>query len=288
MMAAAKAFWVTTAPSRLERNVIDSDVHTVVLGASSGEHAWNDSIIPHSINLCNSGVSLGVSYNSLKWIEGYNNVQIDTVIVCSGFASFIYFEDKKLPIPRSSEEIFSILDYPDFLRFYSKKASFWENSLTSLPMWWFASRKLGGAYHYIDREKVNHPRSYDIINAIIESYGGKYGITEQKLYDKCTYQISYLRKIKEYCEDHNMTLVLLSTPVYKYHELLDDTGYRQLMCKELGDSALIADYSRFHLPDLTYYGDLEHTNYKGARYFSNHIVNNGLELQYAIDFAANP
>lgn len=289
MMAAAKAFWVTTAPDRLERNVIDSDVHTLVLGPSSGEHAWNDSIIPHSVNLCNSAVSLGVSYNSLKWVEDYNdNVHIDTVVLSIGFASFIYFQDKKLPIPGASEEIFSILDYKDFLKFYSKKLSFWENSFTSLPMWWFATRKLGGAYHYIEREKVNHPQSYSIINALIESYGGKYGITEQKLYEMCSYEIHYLRKIKEYCDNHKMTLVVLCTPVYKYHELLDDTGYRQLIRKELGDSALIADYSRFKLPDLTYYGDLEHTNYKGARYFSNHIVKNGLKLQYAIDFAATP
>ena len=284
MMAVAKAFWVTTAPSRLERNIIDQDVHTLVIGPSNGELAWNDSIIPHSLNLCNSGVSLGVSYNSLKWVMDYNDVQIDTVIVCAGFASFIYYQDKKLPIPKSSEEIFSILDYDDFLKFYSKKLSFWERSFTSLPMWWFASRKLGGGYRYIDREKVNHPQSYDIINAIIKSYGGKYGVTEKNLLEKCSYQISYLRKIKEYCDDHNMTLIILSTPVYKYHEVLDDTGYRQLFRKVLGDSALIADYSRFHLPDLTYYGDLEHTNYKGARYFSNHIAKEGLKLQYAIDY----
>lgn len=285
MMAAAKAFWVTTAPGRLERNVIDKDVHTLVIGPSNGEHAWNDSIIPHSCNLCNSGVSLGVGYNSLKWVMEYNDdIHIDTVIVCAGFASFIYLEDKKLPIPGASEEIFSILDYKNFLKFYSTKLSFWKSSFTSLPLWWFSSRKLGGGYHYIDREKVNHPRSYDIINAIIKSFGGKYGVTEKKLYEKCSYQISYLRKIKDYCDSHHMTLIILSTPVYKYHELLDDTGYRQMMRNVLGDSALIADYSRFHLPDLTYYGDLEHTNYKGARYFSHHIAKEGLKLQYAIDY----
>ena len=66
--------------------------------------------------------------------------------------------------------------------------------------------------------------------------------------------------------------------------MIDDSGYRQLIRAELGDSALIADYSRFEFPDSTYYGDLEHLNSRGAKYFSNHIAREGLRLQYAVDY----
>jgi len=285
MVAAAKTIWVITAPNRLQRNYIESGIHTVVLGPSNGECSWNDSIIHHSKNLCNSGVSLGVSYNSLKWIVEYNEVQIDTVVVCAGFASFVDLEDSRLPFPSSSEELFSVLDYKSFLRFYSTKAEFWKSFVSSLPIWWYGNSAIGGTYQYLVRDKVYDPQAYYRINGILERYGGKYGITEEKLYDKCTYQINNLRKIRKYCEDHNKTLVILSPPVYKYPEMIDDTGYRRLIRKELGDSALIADYSSLKLPDPTYYGDLEHVNHKGAKFFSEDIAKNGLKLQYAIDYA---
>ena len=52
---------------------------------------------------------------------------------------------------------------------------------------------------------------------------------------------------------------------------VNDWGYRELIREELGDSTLVADYSRFVFPDDSYYGDLEHLNRKGATYFSEHI-----------------
>lgn len=82
--------------------------------------------------------------------------------------------------------------------------------------------------------------------------------------------------------DSDFIVVFQST--HKIPDMIDDSGYRQLIRAELGDSALIADYSRFEFPDSTYYGDLEHLNFRGARYFSKHIAKNGLELKYAIDY----
>ena len=65
--------------------------------------------------------------------------------------------------------------------------------------------------------------------------------------------------------------------------MASDKGYRQLLCSELGDSTLVADYSRFKVPDSTYFRDPEHLNTKGAQYFGEHIAREGLQLQYAID-----
>ena len=68
---------------------------------------------------------------------------------------------------------------------------------------------------------------------------------------------------------------------------MSDEGYRKLICSALGDSTLVAEYSRFVVPDSTYYGDLEHLNTKGAIYFAEHVVRDGLQLQYAIDYCNN-
>ena len=69
--------------------------------------------------------------------------------------------------------------------------------------------------------------------------------------------------------------------------MVSDKGYRQLICSELGDSTLVAEYTRFEVPDSTYYRDLEHLNTKGALYFGEHIVRDGLQLQYAVDYCKN-
>ena len=42
---------------------------------------------------------------------------------------------------------------------------------------------------------------------------------------------------------------------------------------------LVADYSSFVFPDISYYGDVYHLNYRGAEYFSNYIKENGWHLE---------
>ena len=80
------------------------------------------------------------------------------------------------------------------------------------------------------------------------------------------------------------SLAAHNQPRIQQAQTTSHSGYRQLIRAELGDSALIADYSRFEFPDSTYYGDLEHLNSRGAKYFSNHIAREGLRLQYAVDY----
>ena len=113
---------------------------------------------------------------------------------------------------------------------------------------------------------------------------GQDEISEQYIRDHYKYQVDFLREIGNYCRENHKVLIILSPPIYKIPDMIDDSGYRQLIRAELGDSALIADYSRFEFPDTTYYGDLEHLNFRGAEYFSKHIAKNGLELKYAIDY----
>lgn len=280
---ALRAVWVRTAPLTLKRNFIGNDIHYLVLGPSNGESAWNDKVIKHSYNLCASGTSFGSCYNKLKWVSEYNDNQVDTVVLCASMMSFLYERDSWL-LPYV-EEADSKLDYWSFYDFFKNRLDYWKCALTSFPILNLDLRQFKGGFVNLKRDKINHPKRFDGINNILNMVGGKDGVTEQFLKDKCKYQLIFLRKIKEYCDKHDKTLVILSTPLYKISDMVSDSGYRRLLLSELGDSTLIADYSRFQLPDSTCFGDLEHLNYRGAEYFSKHIAENGLDLQYAIDYS---
>ena len=283
MIASIRVLWVQTAPLRLERNFINEDIHTVVLGPSNGQFGWNDSIIPHSCNFCASGSSLGVSYSTLKWITEYNDNQVDTIVLCASIFPFAYyhFQDLGLLTHISWQEQNSILDYHSFFKFFCTKLPFWENFFTRFPIWLLNERKIGGSFINSERNELGNSHLYDQIN---QAMSQEDGFTLKYFRNHSKYQIEYLKKIKLYCDEHKKTLIILSTPVYKIPDMIDDSGYRQLIRAELGDSALIADYSRFEFPDSSYYGDLEHLNNKGAEYFSRHIAQNGLKLSYAIDY----
>ncbi len=278
----------------MERNVLDKDIHTIVLGGSVGMSDWNDSIIPGSKNLCASAMTFGGALNNLKWATEYNEHKPDTVILTAGLLSLVYFYDEvdmRMVLLNWSEEKRNLLTYPVFFDNYKHLKDYWEYILVSFPYKYFDAYKgIEGGYVPDDGNEINNPIALNHINLVIErakEYDGQGLLSEEYLKTHFTYQLNNLRKIKEYCDAHQQTLIILNTPLYKIQDMVSDKGYRQLICSELGDSTLVAEYTRFEVPDSTYYRDLEHLNTKGALYFGEHIVRDGLQLQYAIDYCKN-
>ena len=284
IILSVRAFWIYNAPSYLNRNFINHDIHTIVLGPSNGATAWNDSLIPHSRNFCEWGDSHATCYNKLRWISEYNDTQVDTIVLCASYVSFLYKPDSCLQ--SYVEERNSILGYKRFYDYFKYKVDYWKLVFTSFPVLNLNLKEFRGGYSYLVRERLNHPMVADGINKVLKQMreDDQDEISEQYLRDHYKYQVDFLREIGNYCRGHHKVLIILSPPIYKIPDMIDDSGYRQLIRAELGDSALIADYSRFEFPDSTYYGDLEHLNFRGARYFSKHIAKNGLELKYAINY----
>ena len=276
-----RILWIRTAPNYLKHNFISNDIHSIVLGASTGACAWDDNIIPNSRNFCDAGTSLSSSYNKLKWIIEYNEHQIDTVLLCACPVSLVNQNDKSLDFARAEGD--NILDYQSYFCYFRSYPDYWFHFFTSFSAINLELTEFRGGYTYTIRDKLDNPSLFNQINGIISLAGGKNGLTEQFFRNHCVYQIDYLRKIRDYCKKRDKTLIILNTPLFKIPNMIDYSGYYRLICKELGDSALIADYSRFEFPDSSCYGDLEHLNYRGAEYFSKHIAKNGLELKYAID-----
>ncbi|MBR5074770.1 MAG: hypothetical protein IKX26_06030 [Bacteroidales bacterium] len=281
LIISLRCLWIRYAPSFLERGFIGKDIHYVVAGPSNAQFAWNDRIIPHSKNLCFTALSMGACYNTVKWAVEYNGTKIDTVCLGASFIGILFNDDSRID-PRFEEEK-RLLDYDDFFHQFRHDSRYLKMAISSFSNTLVGKRRMGGGYQDLTRNKLHHPKAFDRVKKVKEM-AGEGGWTEAKIREKCQYQIRHLRRIKEYCDNHNITLVILSTPVYKIDEILSDDGYRSLLKNELGDSTLIADYSNFKLPDDSYYADVEHVNQKGAEYFSKYIAEHGLTLQYAIDY----
>ena len=276
--------WIVAAPSLQRRNILNDDFKNLFLGPSNAECAVNDSILPGYKNLCLSALSMGGCYNRLKWIEEYNSKNIDTLFLCSSLVAISFYNDNYLSdMIEAGEEKSNILNYSTFFKYYKKIPKYWYEFFTSFPISNFQF-PLKGGYLWLERDKLDHPDLYNAINGIIRLAGGKENLTSDFYRKCCKYQLENLKKIKEYCCSHGITLVIFSTPLYKIPDMLNDQGFRQLIKEDLGDSVLVADYSRFAFPDSTYYGDLEHLNHKGAKYFSESIAKNGIKCEYAVDY----
>lgn len=286
MIGAIRISWYQLYPHTLNKNFINKDIHSIVIGPSNGTFAWDDNIISNTKNLCAIGSSFGSCYQTLRWVTEYNDVKADTVILCASFSSFAYYQDsiKTYLLRTEREDIRNILNYSTFYDHYKNKIEYWTYFFTSFP--YVSLKGVKPGFDRLDRNKLNDPKLYNAINEIKRNAGGTYeSVTENYLRNNCTYQIDNLRQIKKYCDDHDYVLVVLSTPVFKIPDIVSDKGYYQLLCKELGDSTLVADYSRFEFPDSTYYADLEHVNHRGAKYFSEKIAREGLKFKYAIDLS---
>lgn len=290
-IACIRIAWILVTPRIMERNALDKDIHTIVLGGSVGMADWNDSIIPGSKNLCASAMTFGGALNNLKWATEFNENKPDTVILAAGLLSLVYFYDevdKPTMLLKWKEEKRNVLTYPVFFDNFKHLRDYWEYVLVSFPYNNFEAYKgVEGGFSVGDNNEINNPIAFNNINLVIErskEYGDHGLFSEAYLKTHFTYQLNNLRKIKEYCDAHRQTLIILNTPTYKISDMVSDKGYRQLIRSELGDSTLVAEYTRFEVPDSTYYRDLEHLNTKGALYFGEHIAREGLHLQYAVDY----
>jgi hypothetical protein len=86
------------------------------------------------------------------------------------------------------------------------------------------------------------------------------------------YQLEYLLKIIELCNNKDVELILFNSPTYN--------------SKKYGDLSLLADYYNTYFSNITYldfssfvlpdygYGDIGHLNFKGAEIFSQYLKNN--------------
>ena len=277
-------FVLLVATSFISKYLFDFNIpkqkNILVLGNSHPECAINDSILPNVFNLAQGGT--GYFYDYIKAREVIaNNSQIDTVIIGYTYGDMAKEMDSwfngKDKIKFKLRNYFFLFNFNDYLALlkanpvevlYQTPQAIWYN----LYMSYRGYSYLGG-FNYLERDKLD-----EAILRLDNQQPLTSGIEISK------YQSVYLQKIYTFCNQNNIVLILLNTPIHplaeKYRKSLK-TNYYKFASQKLPKAILIND-SNFKLPE-SFYADLNHLNFKGAHKYSEFLKQNKFKQRIVND-----
>ncbi|MDR1472934.1 MAG: hypothetical protein LBS75_10485 [Synergistaceae bacterium] len=252
---------------------IPEDRNILIIGDSHTECAIDDSIFTRSFNISHGGTAYLYSYVKLRKFLAENS-HIDTVLLSFHGGATQKSRDELIIgdryilgcIPNYSsllhaEELSIFINNPTFysavvklpvkcikpiLKFITKHTLTWKDL------------RIGG-YFKLDRDRLQQEIKLTGNNTVVEI-----GYSD--------YQIDYLLKIIDLCNEKNVRLILFNAPTYdapKYGNLQMLNDFYTAYCNGIR----YLDYSNFILPDYAY-GDIWHLNFKGAEIFSNYLESN--------------
>ena len=244
---------------------VGEHITTLVMGDSFTECAIDDNNLPSVINLSQSGSAYFYSYLKIREIIK-SNPQIDTIIL--GFS--------QNAIAESREEWFDGQEKIQFkmrTHFFMFKREDYVSILRANPVDVLAftpqvivhNLKLpfGGWYHLGGFKKLTRDNLSDALAEYQENLASELTLSR--------YQLRYLKKIYRFCNDQNVQLVLLSTPVHKISRIERAINTPKLLeIREAFPNAIYLDHSNLDLPDK-YFSDRNHLNYHGAKNYSSFL-----------------
>lgn len=256
---------------------VNNNIVYAVFGHSHPECAFNDTLINNFKNFSESGESYLYTYSKLKYFLQQNS-SINTV--------FIEFTNNQI------EEIMNEWIWGDNnlsnLSVYFPFLGFNENKIILMNNCWGLiknsplvikknisyivkldlnfSHKLGG-YLYLNRSKTDSLLKYNSTS--------KLPLSRHKLSE---YNILYLEKIINFCNDKNIKVILIRTPVHpKWNGLANEQNFLNIVRTRFSKVEFL-DFKNYPLSNAEF-ADLEHLNYWGAKKFSiwiNSLLNRGI------------
>lgn len=252
---------------------ISSKKNILVLGDSHTECSINEAVMPRVANFSESGSTYYYSFIKLKEIVRVNK-QIDTLILSFHFGSldkdnekeFLYNESynfERLPkfIPfLDKEELFNYYDKIILVKsILNSPAHYFPFIISNLKGGNFQTERMKlGAFSATDRNKLNE----DI--EIRKSEG-----TLKLKKDFSEAELKLLKQIKLFCNENNICLILLNTPVYNAEQYTDVSFYNKFKADNENDFHFL-DLNQFN-PGAEGFGDISHLNKSGALLFSNEL-----------------
>jgi hypothetical protein len=246
---------------------LNTDTRYLVLGHSHPECAFNDSLIDNFKNLSQSGESYYYTYFKTKKII-QQNPSIETVFI--EFTNNQINESMNDWIWKEKSMSYRYPKYSPFMNL-SDKGILAKNNLsgyfnsTSLSFKYnfgrirnrnFDYSKSVGGYLSLKRDKTDY-----LVNNMKKNNpkSEKLGISE--------YNIKYLTKIIDLCEEHGKKVILIRSPQHSIYSGYSNERLYQKVRNNHFSSIEYLDFSKFPLSNSEF-GDLEHLNHKGAKVFS--------------------
>jgi len=245
--------------------------HILVLGDSHTKYAINDSLIPEVINFSDDADSYYYSYLKLKAIKG-KNPQIDTLLLAFSAHNIEHDTEVNWLLNSTSvksrfrfyHNLMSASDLSSLIKLKTKDVMINLPSILTFPLHWLRrGDKLYGGYEDLEIDDLKGAIKRDSIkSARVNGSGYKYSELE----------IWYLDKIRTYCKQEGIQLILLSTPLYQQDR--NQASFHKFYLSNYSETLFI-DMSKFALQSDCF-GDIVHLNKKGALLFSDYIKEQGL------------
>lgn len=262
---------------------IPTNVKVIVAGDSHTETSINPAYFPGSINISKTAENYFYTYYKLKHLIRLNP-HIDTIILSCSPHNLTKFQDKSVYQDRFNQwkEYFSLFDTITERELFSTKMSYvvsllqyhygvpfriYQNDFLIKMLLGIPCKKSNfafyGGYLLSTKSDLNIER--------ITRRGWRHFNDEGNVYAGLSkLMIDYLDKIVDLCHEHNVKLVLLSTPLsplYRDQIPPEATQDFRLVLDKLGKSSVNVkhlDISTLALPN-SYYQDGNHVNLYGAR-----------------------
>lgn len=245
---------------------------TLVLGNSRVQYGFDDSLVPGTWNSAVNADNYNVIYWRLKMLHRRNPQLQRIMVICDQTQVYNYFKG-----------------IPDKVHPY-----YWD--VMTLEDWWglivHDSGILLNPLHYLKillpLKSLVSPISYQDLGL-----GGYTRLERDKLsVDKAlkgadvarkaalkvhAYNVSYLRKIYNYCQEHHLELIFFNMPSYPTQAVIEGNKALHQYVEENYPDVPFYDYELMQLPDSCF-GDASHLNYRGAKVISERIAEDVFEL----------
>ena len=249
---------------------LPKSIHSLILGHSQPECAFNDSLISNVKNMAQGGEAYFYTYQKIKKLLP-ENPQIKTL--------YVSFSNNQIE-PRMDEwtyddehvgnyfpkyaaqldgEDYTLLLQHNYKAVLSGELKALKNNLTFLAKGEndFLKNNNWGGYLRLKRNKLDSIIKVNFINTIKKEFSNSVS----------TINVSYLEKIVEFCQQKNVKVIFYRTPIHPilFNEY-DEQKFQHLRKQKFAQIPFL-DFHDFKLaPDEM--GDFDHLNYKGARKFS--------------------
>jgi len=255
--------------------ILESKIDKIFTGDSHIRHSINDSLIRDSKNVALSSEGFIYSYSKIDYLVR-NNPQIHTVYLGVSYHSFSDYYDHyiyKEPIALLFYYYLPIFEQFKILMKVENPVSFLVRSsvkgIDSIFRYSDKNHCLGSFQNYKTDVKV----SLESINKRIKEqyYLNKKArpFSEEQLY--------YFNKIITYCNENNICLVIVNTPLYELYKESVPEKFRNKYYLMIDDNNLnIIDFNNLKLEKIDFLPDGDHVSAKGANLttlYLNEIIN---------------
>lgn len=253
---------------------INKSINILILGDSHTQTGLDDSLIANSINISQSSEHFLYTYGVLKQLIK-NNKHIKTIILGVSFHSFSSSYDELIKNEKQTKlmypKYFTILDKEikkdiatpglnQVFNIYKKSINPQQLLLNFESLF---NYPFIGSYYKSQASNLND----SMINVTVKRHFYSNGGKEQEI---AMSQIKYLQKIMEFCNDKNLKLIIINTPI--------NSQYFKKIPTKFIDNYYVRIYNLnntefFDFHSLSFprdnYGDGDHLNSKGAKIFTS-------------------